>query len=161
MDTLIDIKNYLPHRAPFLMVDMIHKMDETTVETVFKINTGNIFIDNGFFSAAGLIENAAQTCSAIVARGYFVDKNNLDKETAAVIGFISAIKKLQVFSLPETGKTITTIATLVSSFITDDYSLCTMNCKTFDGEKLLLEGEINLFIQEKPSDKHTASAETK
>jgi len=161
MDTLIDIKNYLPHRAPFLMVDMIHKMDDAMVETSFEIKTDNIFIDNGFFAAAGLIENAAQTCSAIVAKGYYVDENNVDKEAVDVIGFISAIKKLQVFSLPKSGTQITTIATLVSNFVTDEYSLCTMNCKTFDGETLLLDGEINLFIQEKPADIQTKSAETK
>lgn len=160
MDVLIDIKNYLPHRKPFLMVDMIHKMDETSVETVFEIKTDNIFIDHGFFAEAGLIENAAQTCSAIVAKGFFTE-NNIDKKAVAVIGFISAIKKLQVFSLPKSGTTITTKSTLVSNFITDDYSLCTMNCKTFDGENILLEGEINLFIQEKPAGSNVKSAETK
>ncbi|GEP49790.1 flexirubin biosynthesis protein [Flavobacterium noncentrifugens] len=149
MDALIDIKNYLPHRKPFLMVDMIRKMDDTSVETFFKIGADNIFIENNLFAESGLIENAAQTCSAIVAKGYYVDENNVDKETVDVIGFISAIKKLQVFSLPKSGTTITTKATLVSNFVTDDYSLCTMNCKTFDRETLLLEGEINLFIQEK------------
>ena len=35
-----------------------------------------------------------------------------------------------------------------STFVTDDYTLCTMSCKTFCKEELLLEGEINLFIQE-------------
>lgn len=152
MDALIDIKNYLPHRNPFLMVDMISKMDDSSVETFFKIGADNIFIENDLFAESGLIENAAQTCSAIVAKGYYVDENNVDKEAVDVIGFISAIKKLQVFSLPKSGTTITTKATLVSNFVTDDYSLCTMNCKTFDRETLLLEGEINLFIQEKPAD---------
>lgn len=149
MDVLIDIKNYLPHRKPFLMVDMISKMDDASVETFFKIEADNIFIENNIFAESGLIENAAQTCSAIVAKGYYVDENNVDKAEVDVIGFISAIKKLQVFSLPKSGTTITTKATLVSNFVTDDYSLCTMNCKTFDRETLLLEGEINLFIQEK------------
>ena len=160
MDIVIDIKNYLPHRTPFLMVDLICRMDETTVETIFEIKADNIFIENGFFAEAGLIENAAQTCSAIVAKGYYVDENNVDKPTTNVIGFISAIKKLQIFSLPETGTKITTKATLVSNFVTDDYSLCTMNCKTFNGETLLLDGEINLFIQEKPA-QSTESAEIK
>jgi len=160
MNVLIDIKNYLPHRKPFLMVDMIHKMDETSVETVFEIKADNIFTDNGFFTEAGLIENAAQTCSAIVAKGFFIE-NNIDKQKVAVIGFISAIKKLQVFSLPKSGTTITTKSTLVSNFVTDDYSLCTMNCKTFEGDNLLLEGEINLFIQEKPADSSVKSAEIK
>ncbi|WP_395056727.1 ABC transporter permease [Flavobacterium sp.] len=151
MDTTIDIKNYLPHRKPFLMVDMILIMDEEKVETIFEIKADNIFIQNNTFIEAGLIENAAQTCSSIVAKDYFVDENNEDKSGVDVVGFISAIKTLKIHKLPEVGNTIKTISTLVSKFVTDDYSLCTMSCKTFNNEELLLEGEINLFIQENHS----------
>ena len=131
MDTTIDIKNYLPHRKPFLMVDMILIMDEEKVETIFEIKADNIFIHNNTFIEAGLIENAAQTCSSIVAKDYFVDENNQDKSGVDVVGFISAIKTLKIHKLPEVGNTIKTISTLVSKFVTDDYSLCTMSCKTF------------------------------
>lgn len=151
MDTTIDIKNYLPHRKPFLMVDMILIMDEEKVETIFEIKDDNIFIQNKTFIEAGLIENAAQTCSSIVAKDYFVDENNEDKSGVDVVGFISAIKSLKIHKLPEVGSTIKTISTLVSKFVTDDYSLCTMSCQTFNNEELLLEGEINLFIQENNS----------
>jgi predicted hotdog family 3-hydroxylacyl-ACP dehydratase len=148
MDTAIDIKHYLPHRAPMLMVDMILKMNEETVETFFIIKADNIFIQNNIFIEAGLIENAAQTCSAIVAKDYYVDENKNDKEDVDVIGFISAIKTLKILALPKVGATITTIATLASKFVTDSYTLCTMRCQTFENDHLLLEGEINLFIQE-------------
>ena len=151
MDTTIDIKNYLPHRKPMLMVDMILIMDDKKVETIFEIKADNIFIHNNTFIEAGLIENAAQTCSSIVAKDYFVDENNQDKSGVDVVGFISAIKTLKIHKLPEVGNTIKTISTLVSKFVTDDYSLCTMSCKTFNNEELLLEGEINLFIQENHS----------
>ncbi|SFB01579.1 Predicted 3-hydroxylacyl-ACP dehydratase, HotDog domain [Flavobacterium swingsii] len=151
MDTTIDIKNYLPHRKPFLMVDMILIMDDEKVETIFEIKSDNIFIQNNTFIEAGLIENAAQTCSSIVAKDYFVDENNEDKSGVDVVGFISAIKSLKIHKLPEVGNTIKTISTLVSKFVTDDYSLCTMSCQTFNNEELLLEGEINLFIQENHS----------
>ena len=151
MDTTIDIKNYLPHRKPMLMVDMILIMDDKKVETIFEIKADNIFIHNNTFIEAGLIENAAQTCSSIVAKDYFVDENNEDKSGVDVVGFISAIKTLKIHKLPEVGNTIKTISTLVSKFVTDDYSLCTMSCKTFNNEELLLEGEINLFIQENHS----------
>ena len=130
-----------------LMVDMILFMDEEKVETIFEIKKGNIFIQNNTFTEVGLIENAAQTCSSIVAKDYFVDANNQDKENVDVVGFISAIKTLKIHKLPKAGVTIKTIATLVSKFVTNEYSLCTMNCKTFHEEELLLEGEINLFIQ--------------
>lgn len=148
MDTTIDIKNYLPHRTPMLMVDMILIMDNEKVETIFEIKSDNIFIQNNTFIEAGLIENAAQTCSSIVAKDYFVDENNQDKSGVDVVGFISAIKSLNIHKLPEVGNTIKTISTLVSKFVTDNYSLCTMRCQTFNNEELLLEGEINLFIQE-------------
>lgn len=148
MDSTIDIKYYLPHRAPMLMVDMILKMDDVTVETFFKIKSDNIFIQNNNFIEAGLIENAAQTCSAIVAKDYFVDENNKDKNNVDIIGFISSIKTLKILALPKVDNTITTFATLVSKFVTENYTLCTMHCKTFINDHLLLEGEINLFIQE-------------
>lgn len=149
MDVHIDITRYLPHRAPFLMVDTIVRMDNEVVETVFTIAPGNLFIQqDGRFAEAGLIENAAQTCSAIVAKGYYVDENLEDRDGANVIGFISAIKTLKVHSLPKAGSTITTKSRLISNFVTDEYSLCTMNCQTYFRQDLLLEGEINLFIRQ-------------
>ena len=151
MKVSIDIKHYLPHRTPMLMVDMILAMDDEMVETVFTLKEDNIFIHSNIFVESGLIENAAQTCSSIVAKGFYVDENNQDKENVDVIGFISALKTLKIHSLPSVGSTINTTATLASTFVTDDYTLCTMSCKTFCKQELLLEGEINLFIQENKS----------
>jgi 3-hydroxymyristoyl/3-hydroxydecanoyl-(acyl carrier protein) dehydratase len=148
---LIDIKRYLPHRDPMLMVDLILKMDNENVDTVFEIKEDNIFIQNNFFVEAGLIENMAQTCSSIVAKDYLVDENNQDIDGVDVVGFISAIKTLKIFSLPKVGNVIITKASLVSKFVSDSYSLCTMKCQTFTDQELLLEGEITLFIQENNS----------
>jgi hypothetical protein len=50
--------------------------------------------------------------------------------------------------LPMVNQTIKTSATLVSRFDTDEYSICTMKCATYQDKNLLLESEINLFIQE-------------
>lgn len=153
MDILIDIKKYLPHRSPMLMVDLILVMDDIKVETIFEIKEEVIFIQNGVLTEIGLIENAAQTCSSVVAKDYFVDENNRDKSEVNVVGFISAIKTLKIHKLPNVGETIKTFAILVSKFVSSEYSLCTMDCKTFHNEDLLLEGEINLFIQENNSKK--------
>lgn len=150
-DILINITKYLPHRSPMLMVDIILNMDDEKVETIFDIKADNIFIEKDFLAASGLIENMAQTCSSVVAKDYFVDANNHDKKDVDVVGFISAIKTLEIHKLPKVGDTINTIATLVSKFVTNEYSLCTMNCKTFHDKELLLEGEINLFIQKNHS----------
>jgi len=130
-----------------LMVDLILNIDSNSVETVFLIKKDNIFIDNGVFNEAGLIENTAQTCSSIVGKKYFFDDNGIENENVNVIGFISALKNVKIHLLPKVGDTIITKAVLVSKFTTDDYTLCTMNCKSLLGEKILLECEINLFIK--------------
>ena len=44
VNTGVDIQNYLPHRAPLLMVDLILEIDANFVETIFLIKEDNIFI---------------------------------------------------------------------------------------------------------------------
>lgn len=130
-----------------LMVDLILDINSNFVETTFLIKEDNIFVDNKIFVEAGLIENTAQTCSAIVGKKYFFEEDGTENENVNVIGFISALKNLKIHSLPKAGDTIITKANLVSKFIGDDYTLCTMSCESLLEDKLLLECEINLFIQ--------------
>lgn len=147
VNTGVDIQNYLPHRAPMLMVDLILDIDANFVETTFLIKEDNIFVQNNVFIEAGLIENTAQTCSSIVGKKYFFDEDGTENENVNVIGFISALKNVKIHSLPKVGDTIITKADLVSKFAGDDYTLCTMSCQSSVEDQLLLECEINLFIQ--------------
>lgn len=147
VNTGVDIQNYLPHRAPMLMVDLILDIDANFVETIFLIKEDNIFVENNVFIEAGLIENTAQTCSAIVGKKYFFDEDGTENENVNVIGFISALKNVKIHALPKVGDTIITKADLVSKFAGDNYTLCTMNCKSSVEDQILLECEINLFIQ--------------
>ena len=147
-DSVIHINDFLPHRAPMLMVDFLTEINATSVTSVFKIKEDNVFVENNYFSEVGLIENAAQTCSSIVGQTFFFTLDNEVREDVKLVGFISGIKKATVSMLPKVNQTIKTSATLVSRFDSDQYSICTMKCETFQEENLLLEAEINLFIQE-------------
>lgn len=147
MEKVIEIQHYLPHREPMLMVDYIMSMDRENVETTFYISEDNIFTVDGRLTEPGLIENAAQTCSAIVAKSYFVDDDD-NVHSKDVIGFISSIKKVQIYSLPKVGCGIVTKAQLVSRFDTGEFITCMMSCKSYCEGELLLEGDINLFIKE-------------
>ncbi|WP_123907059.1 ABC transporter permease [Flavobacterium johnsoniae] len=129
------------------MVDLILEIDASFVETIFLIKEDNIFVQNNVFIEAGLIENTAQTCSSIVGKKYFFDENGTENENVNVIGFISALKNVKIHSLPKVGDTIITKANLVSKFAGDDYTLCTMSCQSSVEDQILLECEINLFIQ--------------
>lgn len=147
----VGIKDYLPHRPPMLMVDDITEINKKEVTTSFKIEKENIFLKNDTFVESGLIENAAQTCSAIVAQPLFLDNKVFFKKDLKLIGFISAIKNLKVHKLPKVNSVIQTKAVLGSRFDTDAFAICTMVCSTFDKNELLFEAEINLFIQEEKS----------
>ncbi|MCF6297188.1 MAG: ABC transporter permease [Flavobacteriaceae bacterium] len=143
----IDISNFLPHRAPFLMVDKLLTLDENHVSTSFKINEKCIFVKDNIFNEVGLIECAAQTCSSIVGKTYFKD-DDLEGKGTKLIGFISAIKKITIFSCPLIGATIITKAQLISRYDSNQYSISTLQCNIYEGKKELLSCQLNLFIQE-------------
>lgn len=137
---IINIHHFLPHREPMLMTDYILELTKEKVITSFEIKEDNIFVDKGVFVEAGLIENSAQTCSSILGQSFF---ENPEADTK-VIGFITNIKKIEIFSLPKVGNTIISKASLISQF----ENICQIFCETFLEDELLIRSEINLFIQE-------------
>lgn len=143
----LDIAKFLPHRTPFLMVDRVLSIDDNHVTTSFDIKPDCIFVKNEIFSENGLVENAAQTCSAIVGKSYF-EEDDLEGEGTKLIGFISAIKKVTIHDCPGEGKTIVSKAILKSRYDTEQYSICTLECNIHEEDKELLSCEMNLFIQE-------------
>ena len=138
----IPIQQYLPHRAPMQMVDTITNISSTHVVTEFTISSSCIFVAKGVFAEIGLIENMAQTCSAIV--GQFIYEQH---EQPNLIGYISTIKKSEIYKLPIEGQTIRTEATLLSQIDTEDYTLCAMKCSTYEQTTLLATAELNLVIK--------------
>lgn len=143
----LDIHKFLPHRAPFLMVDTLLSLDDEHVTASFLIKPDCIFINDGVFNEVGLIENAAQTCSSIVGKSYFEDADPTG-ERVRLLGFISAIKKVEILDFPEVGQTIISHAKLLSRFDSNGFSICTLHCNISTGDKELLSCEMNLFIQE-------------
>ncbi|KQT21980.1 ABC transporter permease [Chryseobacterium sp. Leaf404] len=139
-ENLINIHHFLPHRAPMLMADYILELTPEKVVTSFEIKSDNIFLQNSHFVEAGLIEHSAQTSSSILGQNFF---ENPDCDTK-VIGFITNIKKIEIFALPKVGDTIFSKASLISKY----ENICQIFCETFLEEKLLIRTEISLFIQE-------------
>lgn len=143
----IEISNFLPHRKPFLMVDKVLELTDDYVATSFIIKGDCILVENNMFSEVGLVENAAQTCSAIVGKSYF-DEEDTEGLGTKLIGFISAIKSTNIISIPLTGQVIISKAKLISRFDSDAYSICTLECITYVADEIVAKCEMNLFIQE-------------
>lgn len=102
---MTDIQNYIPQRPPFVMIDTLIKADGTLSQTAFTIPSDYLFVEDGYFTEPGLVENMAQTAAA--GTGYQAHHNGSEPP----VGFIGALKNLNIFSLPKAESTITTTVT--------------------------------------------------
>lgn len=132
------ITTILPQRHPFVMIDALLYDDLTLTKTSFTILPENVLIENGKATAALLIENIAQTAAA--GAGY----KALEGNGPVRIGYIGAIKNLQVNRLPEVGATLTTTATQVNAV----FNVNIVEGKVYEGEELVASCEIKIFLQE-------------
>lgn len=98
----INILDVIPQRAPMVMIDNLLYADEKKTISSFEIKNECVFIENGFLSESGIIENIAQTAAA--GFGY-IDKK-AGKPTA--IGYIASIKDIKINQLPPVGTKIAT-----------------------------------------------------
>ena len=130
-----------------LMVDNLLEIDEENVKTNFLIKSDCIFVTQNALSEAGLIENAAQTCSSIVGKSYF-DDDDIEGKNNKLVGFISGVKFFKIRKLPVVDEIIYTNANLVSRFDANGYTICTLNCIIENQTTILAECKMNLFIQE-------------
>ncbi len=99
----IDIHELLPQQEPFVMIGTLVHFDARLTVTETRVKADNIFVDNGRFTASGMMENIAQTCAARIG---YVNKYILRK--GIQLGFIGAVRNFEVKGLPEVGDVITT-----------------------------------------------------
>ncbi|PUZ25125.1 3-hydroxyacyl-ACP dehydratase [Chitinophaga parva] len=85
-----------------VMIDTLSGATDRTADTALTIAADNIFLNGGKFSPSGLLENMAQTAAAHA--GYLALRLN----EPVKVGFIGAVKDLQIKSLPPAGATLHT-----------------------------------------------------
>lgn len=106
----IDIHELLPQQEPFVMISSLVRFDMQTTVTETIVSADNMFVEDGVFTAPGIVENIAQTCAARIG---YVNKYILKK--GIQLGFIGAIRDLKVKDLPNVGDTITTTISVIDS----------------------------------------------
>src|SRR4051812_17171991 len=97
-----NIHTFIPQKHPFVMIDQLIGSDETSTRTSFCVREDNIFVEDGYLKEPALVENIAQTAAA--RAGYITTRDNL----GILIGYIGAIKDLEVFNLPKINDTLET-----------------------------------------------------
>lgn len=106
-----EIIQYIPQRAPIVMVHNLVEASDDHVVTTLTIEPDNIFVDFENFTEPGLVEHIAQ--SAALHVGYQCSKKNLP----VPIGYIAAIKDLKIFELPKANTVIKTLVRITNKVL--------------------------------------------
>lgn len=134
----IDIHELLPQQEPFVMIGKLIHFDQNMTVTETLVQEENIFVDGGQFSAAGLMENIAQTCAARIG---YANKYILKK--GIQLGFIGAVRNFEVKALPKVGDTIVTRVEVKEEIFGMTLAYATIEC---DGE-VLVSTEMKIAIK--------------
>ena len=135
----IDILELLPQKPPFIMIDKLEYCDRETTITNFKVQPKNIFCDNGIFSESGLIENIAQSCAARI--GYI---NKYINKESIHLGFIGAIRNLEILRLPKTDEFITTEINVLEEI----FRMTLVKATVKSDNELIASSEMKISISE-------------
>ena len=132
-----DILQLIPQRPPVVMVDTLYACDEHGAKTGFTIGEDNIFCENGVFSEGGIIENMAQTAAAQI--GYLCREKNIP----VPIGFIGAVKNLEIISLPKAGKRLITTIQIENEV----FGVTVISGKVLCDDHLVASTEMKILIK--------------
>ena len=104
--------------------------------TQFHIPANHIFVQNGQLTAAGIIENIAQSCAARIG---WINRNKPVK-----IGVIGSVSNLEIIFLPAVGETLTTKVEVLSEIFDATIVQAEVQCK---GKKVAQCG-MKVFVSE-------------
>jgi predicted hotdog family 3-hydroxylacyl-ACP dehydratase len=96
------ILSLIPQKPPFVMVDDLLFSDDNVTKTSFTVTADNVFVINGEFSEAGLMENMAQTAAAGAGNMARIENR------AVTNGYIGQVKNFEIYSLPKIGDVLFT-----------------------------------------------------
>ncbi|MFT3932040.1 MAG: 3-hydroxyacyl-ACP dehydratase [Chitinophagaceae bacterium] len=132
-----NIESLIPQRKPFVMIDTLAGGNGDFTKTRLHVKADNIFVENGFFTEPGLLENIAQTAAA--KAGYEAQKDN----EPVRVGYIGAVKNFEVHALPAVGDIIETEIVIGNQVFDVSVVKGTIRC----GEKLIARCEMKIFIK--------------
>lgn len=133
-----DILSYIPQRPPFVMIDELIDSGATSTRSKFLVKAGNLFVENGHLKEPGMVENIAQTAAA--RAGYIAQ---LEKKPV-LIGYIGAVKNLQINAFPIIGDELVTEITIENQI----FDVTLISGKISCNEKIVAHCQMKIFINQ-------------
>jgi len=134
------IKELIPQREPFMMVDEFEQTGDNRATTGLTIGCDNYFIlPGGEMAESGLIEHMAQSSAALV--GWQTKSINNGQPR---IGLIGEVKHFECLRRPKVGDALTTDIEFGLSF--GNVTMATGNSKI--GEEVIATIQMKIFMQD-------------
>ena len=118
------------------MISSLVHADESCTRTSYTVPADNIFVENGLFREAGLMENIAQTAAA--RAGYQAMMEN----KPVMVGYIGAVKNLEILSLPGINEELETEVTVVNEIFNVTIVKGIVKCR----QQVMAQCEMKIFI---------------
>ncbi len=141
----INIRDLIPQKDPFVMVDALTYADEDSATSRWTVRGDAIFADGKILLPCAYLENMAQTCAAHLG---FVD-NCLHGNKEVKIGYIGSVKNLVVNMTPKTGDTLTTTIQVAEQVL--DMKL--INATTKIGDSVAATAELKIVVTDKTAER--------
>ncbi len=136
----IDIHTLLPQQEPFVMIDRLVGFDATITVTETDVRADRPFVQEGWWTAAGLVENIAQTCAARIG---YVNKYILKK--GIQIGYIGAVSGLRILETPAVGAMLTTRVEVLEQVFGMTLAMARIEC----GGRVIAETQMKIAVDQK------------
>ena len=124
-----NIEDFIPQRPPFVFIDTVEEVNDAVARTRFTIPAECPLVTEDILPLAGLMENAAQTCAA---------------RAGNKIGYIGAVKQMNVTRFPKVGETIVTEAKVLQEVL----NICLMEVTTFIGNERIATTTLKIAVME-------------
>ena len=124
-----NIEDFIPQRPPFVFIDTVEEVNDAAARTRFTIPAECPLVTEGILPLAGLMENAAQTCAA---------------RAGNKIGYIGAVKQMEVTRFPKVGETLVTEAKVIQEVL----NICLMEVTSSIGTERIATTTLKIAVIE-------------
>ncbi|MBR3519811.1 MAG: hypothetical protein IKN77_06820 [Paludibacteraceae bacterium] len=135
MNSPLTASAFLPHRAPFLLVDRLLECEQHFCRTDFTVPVEHPMVRENCLSEGGVMENVAQTCATHI--GY------LSRHLPIRIGVVASVRNMEIISLPKVGALLETTVEEQGEPI---FSVSIYVAKVFSEGTLVAQGEMRVVL---------------
>ncbi len=130
------VKELIPQKAPFVMVDELLLFTQENLRSRFKINAANLFVENDYFVESGIIENMAQTVALHTGYQFFL------MNKVPPTGYLGSIKNVEINRLPKTGESIETCIEIIQEFM----GVTLVDVVVFNGDEIIAKSQMKTVL---------------